>query len=321
MAAIEERIQELAVRQHGVVTRAQLLASGLTASGVRRRVRKKGLRVVHRGVYLVGPLPPPRAREMAAVLACDGLAHVSHGSAARLWDCFRRSDRGSPVDVRIPNDLRIRRPGIRVHRTTSLEADEVGEVEGIPVTAPGRTVVDLAAVVSARDLERAVARAGRLGLVTPEQLLTLVERHRGRPGVPTLANLVRQIGGPAFTRSALEDRFVDEVRRFGLPSPRFNQRVCGHELDCYWADARMAVELDGAAYHAAWGSHESDRRRDRDLSAAGIQVVRVTWRQLVHDTDQTMVRVAEALAISRDRIGRAPIDQTPETFERHGSLG
>jgi very-short-patch-repair endonuclease len=240
---------------------------------------------------------------MAAVLACGPRALVSHGSAAWLWEAGERPGGSSPVDVTVPRDVRVRRAGIRVHRATTLAAEDATTVDGIPITTPARTLVDLAAVLSARELERAVARAERRRLVTGDQLSALVAAHRGRPGIATLSRVIAQEGGVAFTRSRLESLFADAVRRFGLPVPAFNQRVAGHELDCYWPDARMAVELDGAAYHASWKSHENDRRRDADLSAAGIHVVRVTWRQLIHDTERTMVRIAQALAICRERMG------------------
>lgn len=302
----EEWIAELATRQHGLVTRSQLLAAGLTARVISGRLKAKRLRPVHLGVYLLGPLVPPRAREMAAVLACGCRAFVSHASAAWLWDLRERPDDASPVDVKVPREVRIRRPGIRAHRALFIEPHDVTAVHGIPVTAPARTLVDLAAVVSPRELERAVARAGRRQLVTHEQLSVLVIRHRGKPGIAILARVISQDGAAAFTRSTLEDLFVDAVRRFGLTVPEFNRNVAGHELDCYWPDARLAVELDGAAYHASWKSQENDRRRDADLAAVGIHVVRVTWRQLVHDTEQTMVRVAQAMAIGRERAGWRP---------------
>lgn len=303
---IEERIAELATCQHGLVTRGQLVEAGLSDRAVDRRVEAKRLRAVHRGVYLVGPLEPPRAREMAAVLACGTPAAVSHASAAWLWEAVARPSDASPVDVRVPGHVRIRRPGIRAHRTMPFDPAEVTTVGGIPLTTPGRTLVDLARDLSARELERAVARVERRNLVSRPELVTLTERYRGRPGITNLTRVIGIEGGAAFTRSALEDRFVDEVRRFGLPVPRFNTTAAGHELDCYWPAARMAVELDGAAYHASWQSQENDRRRDRDLAAAGIAVVRVTWSQLTDDTDRTMMRLGQALAIHLDRLGRGP---------------
>jgi very-short-patch-repair endonuclease len=301
---ILERAAAVASRQHGLITRAQLLELGLTARVLYGLTHARWLTRVHRGVYRVGPLSPPRSREMAAALACGPRALLSHESAAWLWEFRERTKSSSPVDVRVPEDVRIRRRGIRVHRTTRLDPDDIAELDSIPLTSPARTIVDLAARLGVRELERVVARAERERLVTPAKLAGVVARHPGQPGVATLARLIGQPDGAAFTRSELEVRFRDELARFGLPSPRFNARVGGFELDCWWPDARMAAELDGAAYHASWRSQENDRRRDRELAALGITVVRVAWRHLVDETELTMVGIAQALAISQDRLER-----------------
>jgi very-short-patch-repair endonuclease len=296
-AGREERVAAVASRQHGVVTRAQLREAGLTRRVVERRLEEGTLRVLHRGVYRVGPLVAPRSREMAAVLACGAGARASHRSAGWLWDLSPRPGHAWPVEVKVRAGRVVRRPGIRAYRTRGLEAEEVATVDGIPVTSPAQTLIDLAPVLEPRDLERAVARAERSRLVTLHDLGGLVAAEGRRPGVSALAAVLALEGGPAFTRSELEDRFKYAVRRFGLPAPAFNVRVGGHELDCYWTSVRLAVELDGAAYHGSWTSQTQDRRRDTDLAAHGVVVLRITWRQLVRETERTMVRVAQALAV------------------------
>jgi very-short-patch-repair endonuclease len=302
---VEERVAGLAASQHGVVTRTQLLRAGVTVNEVRRRIETSRLVELHRGVYLVGPVASPRAAEMAAVLACGPPAFVSHRSTAWLWELLPRPEtagRSGAVEVRVAANRRVRRPGILARRTERLEPGDVALVDGIPVTSVARTLVDLAGVVRPRELERATARAERRGLVTRDRLLAFVARHRREPGVGVLAGILGQEGGPVLTRSVLEDRFGDEVEAFGLPKPRYNVVVEGYELDVWWARLRHAVELDGAAYHRSWRSQRNDRRRDTDLAAAGITVIRITWDQLVHDTKRTMMRIGQALAIARDRL-------------------
>jgi hypothetical protein len=281
---VEARIAELAAAQHGLVTRSQLRKAGLTDRTIDRRLQAKRLWPAHRGVCRVGPLVAPRAREMAAVLACGGRAVVSHRSAAWLWEVGEPPGPSSPVDVWVDESVRVRRAGIRAHRASGLADDDVTTLDRIPVTTLGRTLIDLAPVVGRTALERMAARAERNGLIELDELAARVARSRGRPGIRVLAALIGQEGGVAFTRSVFEERFVDEVRRFALPVPRINARVAGRELDAYWPEGRLAVELDGAAHHASWRSQESDRRRDADLAAHGITVIRVTWRQLVHET-------------------------------------
>jgi very-short-patch-repair endonuclease len=301
---IEERVLEIAARQHGVVTRTQLLAAGLTPRAIQGRLESGRMRSLHRGVYLMGPLEPPRARELAAVLACGGGARASHRTAAGLWELAPRPQAALPVEVKVPGHRVIRRPGIRAYRTLGLEVRAPATVDGVPTTDPIETLLDLAVVVGGPDLERTVARAERSRLITLQDLSAAVEQHPGRRGLGTLRSLLGADDGPAFTRSDLEDRFRDAVRRFQLPEPRFNSRVHGYEVDCYWPEVGLVVELDGAAYHRSWQSQQNDRRRDSDLATRGIHVIRITWDHLARETDPTLARVAQVLAVRRDRLGR-----------------
>lgn len=295
---VESQVGVLARRQHGVVTRSQLYAAGLTRKMVDRRVARGSLRRLHRGVYGVGPIPAFREREMAAVLACGRDAGVSHETAAWLWDIAPEPAAGAPVRVTVPGARVVRRPGIRAYRSSKLDSDDVGIVQGVPATSPVRTLVDLAASAAPTDVERAVARAERARLVHLQDLAERIARLRGRPGIATLAAILALENGPAFTRSALEDRFVDAVRRFGLADPVVNARIGRHEVDCYWPGARLVVELDGQRYHDSWRDRSSDRARDADLAARGIRVIRITWTQLTREMERTMMRVGQALVVS-----------------------
>lgn len=287
---------------------------------VQTRVATNRLRPLHRGVYLLGqlrgPLEPERAREMAAVLACGPGAVISHRSAAWLWDLLPRAGgpagvarprtaaasahpagagSGVDVDVTVPGRARRRRPGIRAHRSHDLGAGETTQLDGIPITTPARTLRDLSIVVGPRELNRAAARAERRKLIRAEELASLVARHSRRRGAPVLRAAMGEDGGPALTRSEAEERFLDLVRRGQLPAPETNVLVRGHEVDFLWRAARLAVEVDGFGFHASRRSFENDRRRDAELAAAGVHVVRVTWSQIVREPSATLVRVAQAL--------------------------
>lgn len=301
--AIEDWIAEVAARQHGVVTREQLVEAGLTPGAIDGRVRTNRLRVVHRGVYrlgsLVGVLVPTRSREMAAVLACGSGSALSHESAASLWQIVPSRGHSNPVHVTIPGADR-RRPGIRTHRVPRLEPECVTVLDGIPVTRPARTILDLAARTAPRALERAIARAERLGLTKAEELRARVASMSGRPGVPVLRSLLGE-GAAALTRSAAEDRFLALVRRGRLPDPETNAVQGRYEIDFLWRSHGVAVEVDGFAYHGSRRTFENDRRRDAELASGGIQVLRVTWRQLVDEPDAVLVRVARTLALAEAR--------------------
>ena len=75
----------------------------------------------------------------------------------------------------------------------------------------------------------------------------------------------------------------------------------GCEVDCFWRDARLAVEVDGYAYHGSARAFVRDRKRDSALAAAGIQVVRLSWQQLTEEREKTAVQLALALAHAQYR--------------------
>lgn len=223
---------------------------------------------------------------MAAVLACGPDAILSHRSAAALWEM--RPPRGGPVEVTRERMLRSR-TAIRVHRRRVFD-DEAATFRGIPTTTPSRTLLDLAEVVSARELERALAETKALGLTDGLSLADLLDRHRGRHGAGRLRRaLDRERAGSSLTRSKLEERFLAFVEARGLPRPEVNRPVRladgWVEADFTWRDRGLIVELDGYAFHGSRRAFERDRARDRALQAAGWRVVRVTWRALDEQPD------------------------------------
>ncbi len=299
---VEERIGATAAVQHGVLTLPQLLEAGLSVHQVERRARSGRLVRLHRGVYLhgalTGPLEPPLARPMAAVLACGPGAVVSYESAATLWKLVPAAEAG-PVHVTVPGGDRGRRPGLAPHRVASLPGEDRGEVDRVPVTAPPRTLVDLAAHVRPRTLEQALAEAERTGLAKPEEVARVLERRPRARGRATLRQWVSVGREPAYTRSEAEERFLELSAKGDLPEPRTNVRIGGVEVDCLWRAERVVVEVDGFAYHAPRRRFEGDRRRDARLAALGFHVVRVTWRQLVDEPEAVLVRLAQILALAR----------------------
>lgn len=293
------RMLELAGRQHGVLTRRQLLGAGVTPGRVDGLVRGGGLRRLHAGVYILGdlrgPLEPERARSMAAVLACGPGALLSHWHALQLWSLGPEQPPTSPVHVRLPpGRAPARRPGIIAHASASLPRVDAAAVYGVPVTAPARTLCDVAALADSRMLERAVARAEREGLVTAREIDALADGLRGRPGGPLLRAVLAGAVGPALTRSPAEDRFLDLIRGTSLPEPGTNVQVLGFEVDCYFPEARLVVEIDGYATHGRRPAFRNDRRRDNLLLNNGIEVLRFTWDDIVSHPSNTLVTLTTA---------------------------
>jgi very-short-patch-repair endonuclease len=296
----DRAIAELAGRQHGHVSRAQLLGLPLSPAAIDRRVRGGRLHVVQRGVYAVGYRHGTQEGVwIAAVLAAGVRAVLSHLSAAALW---RILTGGGPIaDVTVPTQRRPR-PGIRFHHA-SLPFDELTVCNGIPVTTVARTIFDLAAVVRPRQVERSMNEADVQRLWGPLSLDDLLVRYPGHRGNRAVRRaLAARRAGASVTRSELEEALVEFVEERGFTRPELNAllELGGEiiEVDALWRAERVAVELDGRAFHDVPAAFERDRRRDRKLAARGWRPVRVTWRQLTRERDELEADLRRLLARS-----------------------
>jgi very-short-patch-repair endonuclease len=294
---IDRCIANVAQGQHGVVARQQLLALGISEDRIKGRLRRGQLHLVHRGVYAVGHrLLSTDGRWTAAVLACGPGATLSHRSAARLWRLWP----GSSGAIEVTRTKGWRAPaGLSIHRA-SLPDDERTVVDGIPVTTPPRTILDLAAAVSRRQLERALNEVEVRGLTDRLSIPDLLARYPRRRGSVALRALLDDDAVThGITRNDLEERFVALLDSHRLPRPRFNAdlAVCGRffSVDCLWVNERLIVELDGRAVHGTRRAFEADRERDRLLLVDGWRVMRVTWRQLRDDKARIAADLRTAL--------------------------
>jgi REase_MTES_1575 len=278
-------IAALAVAQHGVVSRAQLLLLGLSDHHVDHRLRRRRLHRVHRGVFAVGHTAlTVDGRRMAAVLAVGGDAVLSHATAAAAWELRPRS--GS-IHVTVPGTAgRKRRAAIRLHRSRTLTPHQTTTHRGIPITTPARTIIDLARTLNGRPLEHALDLAERRRLLDFKEL----QHHPIPPSLQAVLSLYT--AGSTVTRSEMEERFLALCDDHGIPRPQVNTRIEGEEVDFVWRDARLIVEVDGYAYHRSPSSFEDDRERDVVLALAGWRVLRFTWTQLT----QRPAWVARAVA-------------------------
>jgi len=283
------KIATLAGRQHGVVTRAQLLRLDMSDSAIDRSARSGRLHRLHRGVYAVGHTVLTReGRWMAATLATRGV--VSHATAAAAWDL--RPTAAGAIHVTVPGTAgRLRHKGIRLHRSTTLEPRDTTTHRGIPITTPLRTILDLATTLSGRPLEYLLDLAEQRGLVDFADLAR-------RPMPRSLrAVLSLYTAGSTVTRSEMENRFLKLCDDHQIPRPESNAHVEGEEVDFVWRDERLVVEVDGYRYHRSPSRFETDRERDVMLALAGWQVLRFTWTQLT----ERPAWVARAVSTQRGR--------------------
>jgi hypothetical protein len=180
---------------------------------------------------------------------------------------------------------RPRSNGVVWHEARLLP-DEHTTHAGLPTTTVSRTILDLAATLQPHQLESIAREAERRGLGDATGLPTLLHRHPRRRGTKRLRTMLARADlGTGRTRSELEDRFLAFLDAYDLPRPLLNAPVEGRVRDCVWPAARVVVELDGREFHDDRHAFEDDRRRDRELVAAGWTPIRVTWLTLDEEED------------------------------------
>ncbi|MCW2985854.1 MAG: hypothetical protein JWR63_3424 [Conexibacter sp.] len=291
-------IAALADRHHGVVTRAELLAAGLSSKQIASRVRARRLLPLFPGVYAVGHRQLRREGSwLAAVLASGEGAVLSHFDAAALWDLLPL--RGRRIHVtrpstsgRAPDPKRI-----HLHRVGTLRAWERTLTDGIPTTTPARTLLDLAPRLRPRAIEDVIGRMDRLGLFDLVGVRRCLREHPRQPGAPALRRLLDTMRGTgaADLRSTLEVALLQLCDDHHLPAPHANARVAGLLVDFLWPAARIIVETDGYAYHSTPSAFERDRRRDQQLTLAGYTVVRFTYKQVTRTPEAVAQRIRHLL--------------------------
>ena len=230
-------------------------------------------------------------RWLAAVLACGEGALLSHASAASHYGLRQASP--TRVDVLVASrGGRRPHPAIRFHRPRApLPEAERWEHEAIPITSVARTLLDLAAIVSAPALARAVERAVILELFDLRPMEATIARHPRHAGVPRLHAVLDGYRPDVLTRSELEAAFLQLCAEHAIPAPAVNALVEGYEVDFSWRRHRLVVETDSHRHHGTRAAFERDRSRDADLTRAGHRVVRFTDRQVAREP----VRVAETV--------------------------
>jgi len=260
------------------VSLAQLRRARLSDGQVRLRLRRGRLHRIHRGVYAVGharlALP---GRLWAVVLATNGA--LSYRTAAALWDLMPWHS--GPLHVTTSASVHTT-PTIRVHRSRTLTLDDITRDPqyGLPVTTPGRTIIDLTDDdLTPSQVKRLCHRAAHLNLLDADAL----QPPRGRRSTPLDAAMkTLRDEGPQIPRSVAEQAFLEIVDDLGLPPPLVNEPFGPYIPDFRWPDLRLIVEIDGRT-HLTPQAYDADRERDaRNLVERGHHTVRFTRHQVVY---------------------------------------
>ncbi|HEX5762358.1 MAG TPA: DUF559 domain-containing protein [Solirubrobacterales bacterium] len=201
----------------------------------------------------------------------------------------------------------LRRPGLRVRGRPTLRAEDLVSRNGIPVTSPVRTLVDLATELDAVAVERAVNEADKRDLVDPETLRVRLNEYGGQPGAPRLRRVLDKRTF-RLSDSDLEIFFRPIAAAAGLPPPRTKESVNGWEVDFYWPDLGLVIETDGLRYHRTASSQTRDARRSRAHALAGMTPLRFTHYEIRYEPKRVRAELNRAATLLRKRA--SDIDHT-----------
>jgi very-short-patch-repair endonuclease len=300
---VEAVMADLAGRQKGSVTRSQLLAAGFGGDAIDRRIQRGSLHPQFPGVYLVGHRAEVRfAREYAALLYCKPRALLSHRTAARVrdWPVQERAD----IEVTLVGRQLRSRPGLQIYRVKSVLPSEIHFCEGMPITSPSLTLLDLGGVLGEASLAGCLNEARVHDQVTDEELHATLRAHRNRRGARALAKLLAREESEFAVESEAERLCLELMIEHGLGPDASQVRIGPYRVDFLYERERLIVEVDGFKYHRTRDRFIRDRRRRAHLLTLGYEVLSVTWADLTERPAGTManvhrIRAARLRAIAR----------------------
>lgn len=230
-------------------------------------------------------------------MAFDGFVVISHWWAAALWGLSPFPDGPVHVTRAKPSARARKQKDIIVHPTKLLDPRDFTERLGLAITSPERTILDLAAHLSQYALEALIAEALVRKLVTVRSLEATVARAGRRNGVAKLHRALEE--SPGLTRSEYERLLRRICRQANLPQPRMNAAVDGYEVDAYFEQHGVIVEVNPFSTHGHKRAHTKDTRKLADLAAKGYVVLPFTDTEISEQPLYVAARIAEALALGR----------------------
>jgi hypothetical protein len=292
------RAMELASTQHALITRSQALGLGMTLRQLEYRITDRVFVKVHDGVYRCAGTPQTRHQQLlAACLAVGDPSAASHRSAGAVHGVWSVGD--EHLEITVGRDRSPELAGVIVHRIADLSPRWVVTIDGVPVTTPARTLVDLGAVLPLGSVSKALDRAiGRqlVSLAEVRAALDAVAR-KGRAGVGVIRVLLDERQAGPGRPSVLQERLRTLVRRHAVPEPVPEFTVLdGHgqfvgAVDFAYPELKYAIEVDGYEPHTSLRAFRHDRARQNDLVDLGWVVHRFTW----DDVDRHPARVAHRI--------------------------
>lgn len=296
---IDRLVTNLSATQGGAIRAVQALACGMTIDQVRYRVRIGRWSKLGRGAYLITPMRSVQDHLRAAVASLPG-AVVSHESAAEFHGLSYVQTGLATVLVHSQTTHEF--PGVIVRRCHDLLPEDTEPLQGLPVTTVPRTIVDLAAIVSARNLEAVLddaVAAQKVSMEAVAEVAAAVGRS-GKPGTRKLREVLDSRLGPEHRGTLLErkgnallltidaDHLIFECPIPWRPDKRF---------DAAYPDGQLAIEWDSRRWHLQASAFDRDRARDREAIVNGWRVLRFTWEDVTERPEEVVATVRRALQL------------------------
>lgn len=290
--------EQIARRQHGTVTRRQLLDAGLSERVIDGLITRGEVTRQLSGIYLVRGAPETYLSTLwTAVLATDGV--LGHNTACHHWDVI--DERTMPLTILVPVERRVQAPrGVRVRRRTGPIPRTIHR--GLPVTPRSESILDLLGDLSRPQGATLLDRSLQQNWLSDRDVLRRLESpHRGNV---RLRQLARVLGDGAEAES---ERMLHRLlRQAGVHGwrPNVTVQVRGrrYRLDVALEESLIAIEIDGMAWHLDAVRKQRDLHRQNDLVGAGWTVLRFTWNDLMYRPEYVVSRIREAAGETRRRI-------------------
>lgn len=285
--------------QHGLVCRKEALKF-LTRRQLEYRLETGQWVKVFPNVYRIEGAPQTwRQRVEALSLWLGSKGALSHRTAAALHGFPGFAD-AEPLEATVTKVHRRTPAGTRLMHITTFGTKDLGDVDGLSVTNPTTTLVDLAPLLDVPELRAAVDHALRHKQTTLEKLRAAYERAEHRRGRATLGQVLHELeGGDGPSESQLEQLGYEVIESAGLPRPVKQRAVYVgkrfRRLDLCYVAQRVVIELDGYAHHSGVDSFEDDRDRNNKLTAQGFLVLHWTWSALHQRPEELLLELLGVL--------------------------
>lgn len=284
-------IEDYLRRHDGVITLAQAKRAGISEYAVRRQVRSGRWRRCATGVYFVDDRPFTAAARLRAAVWGRGPRAVASGLAAAWW-LGLMSLEPRVFEVTVPRTASGRgSPGIRIRRR-DLRAEDIFEDRGLRVTGLALTVLEASVRRGGgpRIMDAALQRRVRLLDLQRTHL-----RNTGRHGAPAARRMLDAAAGGA--RSEAERVVVALLRCAGIDGWRANYTIGPYAVDFAFPSQRVAIEIDGWAFHSDQEAFQKDRVRQNWLALQGWQVLRFTWLDITQHPERVLAEVRAAISV------------------------